>query len=190
MSETKGNTTASDEELVERIVSRDVKFVGKVFTAEVMDVTLFDGSHSNREIVRHSGGATIVPLDSENNVYMVRQFRSPFEEVLLETPAGKLEAGEDPKLCAIRELKEETGFEADEVIDLGAHYSSPGYCSEILYTYLATGLHAGDSTPDNGEFLQVRKYPITTLLQMIDDGRLKDGKSVSAILKTARRLGL
>lgn len=178
----------SEDDLIETVVSRTKMFSGNVFSAEVMEVTLSNGELGMREIVRHNGGATIVPLDKDNNVYMVRQFRAPFQKVLLETPAGKLETGEDPRECAIRELLEETGLRADSVIDLGRMYSSPGYCSEILHMYLATGLTEGQANPDEGEFLNVVKIPLNQLLENIEDGSICDAKSVIALLKTARRL--
>ncbi len=178
----------SEDELIETVVSRTEMFTGKVFTAEVMDITLSNGAPGKREIVRHNGGATIVPLDDDNNVYMVRQFRAPFQKILLETPAGKLEPDEDPRECAIRELLEETGLVAENVVDLGQMYSSPGYCSEILHMYLATGLTQGQANPDDGEFLNVVKIPLTKLLEHIEDGSICDAKSVIALMKTARRL--
>jgi len=174
----------------EQTMNRTRLFTGRIFAAEVMDVRLQDGSFSKREIVRHNGGATIVPLDKDMNVYMVRQFRSPFQQVLVELPAGKLEAGEDPRACAIRELREETGLAADLVVDLGCIFTSPGYSTEALYLYLATGLHQGESSLDAGEFLNVEKIPLTTLLELIDAGRIRDAKTVVALLKTARRLGI
>ena len=174
----------------EQTMNRTRLFTGRIFAAEVMDVRLQDGSFSKREIIRHNGGATIVPLDKDMNVYMVRQFRSPFQQVLVELPAGKLEPGEDPRDCAIRELREETGLAADLVVDLGCIFTSPGYSTEALYLYLATGLHQGESSLDAGEFLNVEKIPLTTLLELIDTGRIRDAKTVIALLKTARRLGI
>lgn len=178
----------SEDELIETVISQTKMFSGNVFSAELMEVKLSNGEPGMREIVRHNGGATIVPLDQNNNVYMVRQFRAPFQKVLLETPAGKLEPGEDPRECAIRELLEETGLRAKSVIDLGKMYSSPGYCSEVLHMYLATGLTEGQANPDEGEFLNVVKIPITRLLENIEEGSICDAKTVVALLKTARRL--
>jgi len=174
----------------EQTIHRTRLFTGRVFAAEVMDVRLQDGTFSKREIVRHNGGATIVPLDADLNVYAVRQFRAPFQQVLVEMPAGKLEPGENPKDCALRELREETGLEADKVEELGCIFTSPGYSTEALYLYLATGLHQGASKLDEGEFLNVEKIPLKTLLEKIDSGRIRDAKTVIALLKTARRVGL
>ena len=190
MMKPKGNIAAEDAQLNETIVDRKVAFEGKVFTVEVRKVELFDGSTANREVVLHNGGASIVALDDDNNVYLVKQFRSPYEKVLFEIPAGKLEKGEDPKECAIRELKEETGMVADEIIDLGHMYATPGYCSEIIYMYLAKGLHPGEGCPDDGEFLQVHKMPLPLVVKMVEDGTISDAKTAIAILKTARRVGI
>lgn len=174
----------------EEVLERRRFFSGRVFAAEIMDVRLQDGRIGKREIIRHNGGAAIVPLDEDLNVYVVRQFRSPFEQVLVEIPAGKLEANEDPRDCAIRELKEETGFSADKVEDLGCIFSSPGYSSEALYLYLATSLHEGSAQLDEGEFVNVEKIPLKDLLEQINEGKIRDAKTVVALLKTARRLGL
>ena len=190
MAKPKGNIAALDEQLIEKTIDRRIEFEGRVFKVEVKNVELFDGSVSNREIVLHNGGATILALDDDMNVYLVRQFRSPYEKVLLEAPAGKLEKGEDPKACAIRELKEETGMEAKTVTDLGELYATPGYCSEIIHLYLAQDLSFGEGNPDDGEFLQLVKMPLTEALEMVDNNELSDAKTMVALLKTARRVGV
>lgn len=179
-----------DSDLVEKEIACQEIFCGKVFSVEMLDVILQDGSEGKREIVRHNGGATIVPLDHDNNVYMVRQFRAPFGRVILEIPAGKLELNEKPENCAERELTEETGLRADCIEKLGTIYPSPGYCSEELHLYLATGLHQGPANPDDGEFLQIVKEPITKLVAMIESGEICDAKTVAALLLTARRLSI
>ena len=190
MEKSVGTIEAADSQLIEKIVDREVIFDGRVFEVEVRKVELFDGSIARREVVLHNGGATIVALDDENNVYLVRQFRYPYEKVLWELPAGKLEKNEDTRTAAIRELQEETGMVADEIVDLGKMYATPGYCSEIIYMYLARGLHHGVGNPDDGEVLQVRKMPLKKVVEMVESGEISDAKTAIAILKTARRVGI
>ena len=172
----------------EETTAMDQRFAGRVFQVEVHDVRLPDGRMAKREIVRHNGGACVVAVDDDDNVYLVRQFRKPFEEELLEVPAGKLEVGEDPLECATRELMEETGLAARSIEWLATVYPSPGYLSEILYIYLATGLTYGQNNLDDGEFLSVHPYPMAELLAMIDRGEIRDAKTQVGLLRAARVL--
>lgn len=190
MSKPKGNIAADDAQLIEKTVESETIFQGRVFTVELRKVELFDGSITGREIVKHNGGATICALDDQKNVFMVRQFRSPFETVMLEIPAGKLEQGEDPRDCAIRELQEETGMCAGNVVSLGYICSTPGYCSEKIYMFLATDLKQGEGNPDDGEFLQVIKMPLAEAVERVEKGEITDGKTVTALLKAARMVGV
>lgn len=175
-------------EYIEKTLESEEKFSGRIVRLRVDRVELVDGSRALREIVEHDGGVTVIPVDSEGNVYCVRQFRYAFGESVLETPAGKLEKGEDPFDCARRELSEETGFTAGEYVYLGEFYPSPGYCHEKLYAYLALDLKRGEAHLDEGEFLDVVKYPLDTLVDMAMDNRLKDAKTIIAVLKAKRYL--
>ncbi|MDW7658849.1 MAG: NUDIX hydrolase [Bacillota bacterium] len=168
----------------------DQPFSGRVFNVEVHAVTLPDGASSRREIVRHNGGACVLALDSRRCVTMVRQYRKAFDCDLLEIPAGKLETGEDPLDCARRELSEETGLTAARFYLLTTFYPSPGYSSEILHVYLATGLTPGQAHLDKGEFLSCQSYPLNALLKMVDRGEIRDAKTVIALLLTDRRLAI
>ncbi len=167
----------------EIIKSTEIKYSGKIIKTEVSTVLCPDGSTAMREIVRHPGGVAVVALDNENNVYMVRQFRIPYEKVMLEVPAGKLDKNEDPAIAAARELKEETGIEAENMVFLGNFYPSVGFCDENLRIYLATDLIKGDATPDEGEFISTEKIHIDTLVEMIMNNKICDGKTISALFK-------
>ena len=169
---------------MEKTLEKDVVFQGRIITVRKDRVLLPNKRETTREVVEHLGGGGIVPLDGEKNVYMVRQYRYPFEKELLEIPAGKLEVGEEPLACAIRELSEETGFTAENYEYLGMTYPSPGYCKEILHIYMATGLTVGTMHLDENEFLCVEKFSLDTLVQMIRQNQIADAKTVIGILKT------
>lgn len=163
-------------------------YEGIIINVGLDRVRLPDGSEAFREIVEHPGGACILPVDGEGNAYCVRQYRYPIGEHLLEAPAGKLERGEDPLVCASRELGEETGFTAGRIVPLGAYHSSPGFSSERLYLYLALDLSRGEAHPDKGEFLDLVKLPFSELLAMVRRGEISDGKTAIAVLQAAHIL--
>jgi len=168
---------------VEKQVKENIVFKGRVFTVRKDLVKIADGKDVFREVVDHHGGVCIVPVDKDGRVYCVRQFRYPLMEETLEFPAGKLEVGEDPEVCAVRELSEETGLSASSIISMGSIYPTPGYCSEQLHLYLATGLKQGDAHPDPGEFLSVDRIQINELVDMVYRGEIKDGKTVAGLFK-------
>lgn len=169
-------------------VRRINRYEGVVVSVRVDQARLSDGRLTLREVVEHPGGVAVLPLDTDGRVWCVRQFRYPFGRELLEIPAGKLEPGEDPAVCAARELSEETGFSADSLRSLGCSYSSPGISTEVIHLFLATGLRPGPAHPDDGELLGVEAHPLAELVDAVLRGELADAKSVAAILKTARLL--
>lgn len=177
-------------ELTEKKLSCKEIFQGHVFDVHVDTILRPDGKSATREVVEHPGGVTILPLNDHDEIIMVRQFRYAKKQALLEIPAGKLEPGEDPLTCAKRELGEETGFSADEIIDLGHIYPTPGYCAETIYMYAAMGLHPGSTHPDDGEFLEVDRIPFTQAVEMIVRGEIVDAKTCVAILKLKEILHL
>ena len=174
--------------LQEENIGSETLYEGVVVTVKKDKVLLENGRQSIREVVMHNGGVGILALDEQNNVLMVRQFRYPYHQVVLEIPAGKLERGEDPLACGKRELMEETGYAADEYASLGVLYPTPGYADEVIHLYLATGLKRFEQNLDEGEFLEVERYPLSQLVEWVMEGKLPDAKSQIAILKTARLL--
>lgn len=167
----------------EKTVSTEEKYRGRIVYVHLDQVELVDGNIARREIVEHNGGVAIIPVDDDGTVTCVRQYRYAVGEHLLELPAGKLTVGEEPLHCAERELSEETGYTADNMVFLGAFYPSPGYCKETLYIYLATGLHKGQAHLDKGEFLDVEKYSLDTLYTMAMNNELTDAKTIIGVLK-------
>ncbi|MGM9586780.1 MAG: NUDIX hydrolase [Candidatus Limivicinus sp.] len=175
-------------EYLERPVGSVEKYKGIIVRVRLDDAELYTGKVVKREVVEHPGGVTILPVDEEGSCYMVRQFRYPFGRMMLEAPAGKLEYGEDHRECAVRELSEETGFTADELVYLGGCCTSPGFSTEVLHIYLALGLHAGECHPDQDEFLNVEKIPLSELSRMVMDGEIDDAKTIVAVLKAEKYL--
>ena len=170
-------------DLTEKPVKQEYKFKGKIVNLRVDDALLPNGNIAKREIVEHNGGVMVAPLDNEDNLYFVKQFRYPYMEIVTELPAGKLEKGEDPLEAGKRELKEETGAVANKYVSLGQLYPTPGYCGEIIHMYLATELSFGEQNPDDDEFLEVYKIPLAKAVEMVLSGELKDSKTQTAILK-------
>lgn len=175
-------------EYTEKRVDGEVKYSGIIVQVELDNAELHNGIIAKREVVKHPGGVTVLPVDDNGDCYMVRQYRYPIGRMMLEAPAGKLEYGEEHRVCAQRELSEETGFSADELIYLGGFYTSPGFSTERLHVYLALGLHAGESHPDENEFLNVEKINIKELSRMVMNGEIEDGKTVIAVLKAEKLL--
>ncbi len=169
--------------LEEKQIDYEYKFQGKIVNLRVDNALLPNGAVAKREIVEHNGGVCVAPLDSDYNLYFVKQFRYPYMEIVTELPAGKLEKGEDPFEAGKRELQEETGATAKRYLDLGKLYPTPGYCGEIISMYLALDLEFGEQNPDEDEFLEVYKIPLEKAVEMVMNGELPDSKTQTMILK-------
>jgi len=167
--------------------SSETIYDGKIIRTERDIAILPDGTEAVREVVRHPGGVGVIALDDDGYAYLVKQFRYPFMKITLEIPAGKLDKGEDPKAAGERELMEETGLKASHIEKLGSFYASPGFCDEEIHVYMATGLTQGDARPDEGEFVECEKIHITELVNMVENGKIKDGKTAVAILMAMNR---
>ena len=164
------------------IATREI-YKGRIVHLVEDTVILPDGREAGRELVLHGGGAGVIALDEDKNVLMVSQYRKPYDQMILEVPAGKLEKGEDPKDTAIRELQEETGYTAENVTYIGKYYPTPGYCSEITYLYFAENLSFVGQKLDHGEFVELKKIPLSELVEMVMNNEIPDAKTAIAILK-------
>ena len=173
----------------EKTITSEKLFEGRIIDLRIETVEMPDGKTAYRELVDHPGGVGILALTDDGKIPMVRQYRKPMETVTLEIPAGTLDKEEEPLLCGIRELKEETGYEAKEVISLGYMYPSPGFANEITYVYFAKGLSKGKDNPDEDEFLDVEEFSVAEIEQMILKNEINDGKTLVAFLK-AKAMGL
>ena len=168
----------NDANIMEKEISRERVFNGIILNIDHTVNELPNGKPAKREIAVHVGASAVLPVDAEGNVYLVRQFRAPISQVLLEIPAGKLDSvDEDRLLAAKRELKEETGFEAASWLHLCDTFTTPGFSSERISLYLARELSAGECRPDEDEFLNVVKMPFEEAYAMVLRGEIRDAKT-------------
>lgn len=172
----------------EKTIEKNTVYEGVIVNVRRDKAELVNGNVVGREVVEHPGGVTVIPVEPDGTVWCVRQFRYPFGREMLEVPAGKLERGEDPFECAVRELSEETGLTADEFVYLGPCCTSPGFSTEVLHIYLALGLHQGAMHLDPDEFLNVEKYGLEELADRVMSGEIDDAKTIIAVLKAKRYL--
>ena len=170
--------------LEEKKLTSEYIYNGKIIKLRRDTALLPNGKTSTREVIEHNGGVCVAALTDSDEVLFVKQFRYPYMEIVTENPAGKRDgADEDPLACGKRELKEETGAEAESFIPLGKLYPSPGYCGEVIWMFAATGLSYGEQHPDDDEFLSVEKIPLEKAVQMILSGEITDAKTQAAVLK-------
>ncbi|MCL2409867.1 MAG: NUDIX hydrolase [Oscillospiraceae bacterium] len=172
----------------EKQVEKNMMYEGLIINVRRDVAELQNGAHASREVVEHPGGVAVIPVTADNKILMVRQYRYPMEEELLEIPAGKLDKGEDPFECAVRELAEETGCTAGKYVFLGEIYPSPGFCREILYIYLALDLTYGEMNLDENELLSVEAHRIDELVEMIIQNKLPDAKTIIGVMKAKKYL--
>ena len=177
-------------ELWEKTVDSETLFEGKIVTLKLDRAELPNGRVTRREVVEPPGGVAILPLFDDGTVSVVRQFRYPFQTVVTELPAGKLERGEDHRPAALRELEEEVGVTCGKLTYLGYLYASPGFTTEVLHMYLAQELTQGPCHPDEDEFLEVERVPFAQLADQVMSGEIADAKTVALVLKVKQLLGL
>ena len=178
-------------DLIERQLDSKLIFDGRILHVYDDTVSLPNGHTASRELIRHVGAVCVLPLTDDGNVIVERQYRYPVGRVLTEIPAGKLDSKqEDHESAARRELREETGCVADELVDLGVFYPAPAYSDEAIRMFLARGLHMGAQDLDPDEFLNVEYVPLETLVRQVLAGEIPDVKTQSAVLRVYTMLKL
>lgn len=178
-----------DMDFTEKTISTKKIFEGKIVNLCVDTVTLPNGKTATRELIKHPGGVGIAAVDENRNVLLVKQYRKPFDRIVTEIPAGKLEYGEEPMSAAMRELEEETGYKAGKMTPIGVFYSSPGFCDEKLHLYLATELVEVGQHLDEDEFLNVEKKNLDDAVKELTSDTESDGKTAIALLLAKQILG-
>ena len=175
--------------LEEKTVSSQVLYSGRIIRLELDDIELPNGEPAKREVARHPAGVCVAALTEDNELLFVKQYRYPFHEVVLELPAGKVD---DPKTTPLengkRELLEETGAVGYNYVSLGAQYVSPGFTDEVLYMYMCRVDHFEEQRLDEDEFVNVERIPLDRAVEMVMNNLIVDGKTQTAILKTAMLL--
>jgi len=165
-----------------KVIKSDILFRGKVFDLQVDKIKYNSENDSVREVAIHRGGSVVVALKDDGKIIMVEQYRYPLQKVLLELPAGKLEKNEDPKICAIRELEEETGYKAAEIFKLGTIATTPGFCTEMLHIYLTKNLSEGKPNREEGEYgMNIFEYRLEEIENKISNGEIFDAKTICGI---------
>lgn len=177
-------------DLTEKQLSHTVRYSGPLYTVYSDDVLLPNGNTSVREVIDHVDGVAVLPLDENNNVLTVTQYRYVFGKPLLEIPAGKLDPGEDPYTGGLRELREETGAVPGVYESLGRIIPAPGCYSEVLHLYLARDLKMESQDLDPDEFLNVERIPFDEMVRRCMSGEVEDAKTVAAVLKAKILLNL
>ncbi len=166
----------------EKTLSSRMVYDGRAVKLRVDTVRMPSGRETTREIVEHSDCVAIIAVDDKDNVLLVNQFRKSVEKELLEIPAGGIEPGEEPVDCVRRELREETGFLPQKVERLGGFYSTPGYCTEYLYLYLATDLIHSPLQAEDSESIGLVRVPLGQIPGLIASGSICDAKSIAGLL--------
>ena len=163
----------------EKTIDHRMMYEGKLLHVYYDKVDIA-GETYRRELVEHPGAAAIIPVTEDREILFVKQYRYPIKQALLEIPAGKLASGEDPGVCAVRELEEETGC-IGTLRKTGIIYTTPGFCNEKIYLYIADHLVYTHQHLDDGEYLDIVKIPLKEVFQMVHEGEITDAKTLSAL---------
>jgi ADP-ribose pyrophosphatase len=160
------------------VLQSEIRYRGRAFNVRQDEIRLPDGRSAQLDVVDHSAAITIVPVDEVGDIWFVRQYRHPTQKLLLELPAGTLEPNEQPEAAALREIREEIGMAAAEMRLLGEFFLAPGYSTEYMYVYLATGLSPAPLAQDDDEFIFVEKYPAQVAYQRLNSSEYQDAKTL------------
>jgi len=172
------------------VVESKLVYEGAIISLYVDKIRNAEGRILEREVVKHVDAVGIVALDDKDNIVLVRQYRHPLRARLLEIPAGLLADREDPADCAVRELREETGYRARKVEKLAEFYTSAGFTDEQFFLFFSADLEAGDPSPEPGEDdIEVVLTPLREAVEMVSRGEIKDAKTLTAILMAAQKVG-
>lgn len=170
------------------LIDSEIVYPGKAFTIRRDKVRMPDGREARWDVVEHHGSVVLVPVDDQGNLLFVRQYRHAAGMNMLELPAGTLDEGEPPQDCAARELREETGQAARHLQSLGGFHLAPGYSTEYMHVFLATGLYPSPLQADEDEFLQVQPIPLSQALDQAQTGEVPDAKSLAALYLARKAL--
>jgi ADP-ribose pyrophosphatase len=165
-------------------------YEGRIVSLRLEEVSLPNGGKVTLEVVHHPGAAAVVAVDDEGEVALLRQYRHAAGGFIWEVPAGTLKGEETPGSCAVRELREEAGLDAAQWTELGCIFTTPGFCDERIYLFLARGLSACEQRLDEDEVLTVSRFSLTRAIDMIRAGEIRDAKSIAALHHAAARLGV
>ena len=169
-------------------IDRKEVYKGKIFNVVEDTIEFENGTTAKWDLVLHNGASAIVPLTEKNEVILVKQYRNAEDGDVLEIPAGKLEKGEDPLVCATREIEEEIGYKAGKIEKICSMYTAVGFSNEKLHLYMATELIESQQNLDEDEYIQIEKYPIEDAIQMIFTGQIKDSKTIVGLLAVNEKL--
>jgi ADP-ribose diphosphatase len=164
------------------LLASEAIYQGRAFNVRRDEVRFQNQNIAHLDIIEHVAAVTLLPLDSDGRILFVRQYRHAVGKDLLELPAGTLDPGEEPEICALREIREETGFAAEKLEKIGEFFLAPGYSSEYTTVYLATGLHPSPLPGDADEFITLEAVPVEEAYRMALEGELQDGKSLATLL--------
>jgi len=163
------------------VVRKETVYKGRVFNIRQDFLKLPDGNVVQIDVVDHRDSVTILPVDEAGQVWFIRQYRQPVEGFLLEVPAGVAEVGEDPQTSAQRELREEIGMAAGQMLELGSFYLAPGYATEYMHVFLARDLYPSPLPGDEDEIIEVEKVSASEAVRLAETGKLEDSKSLIAL---------